>query len=224
MTVGENAGMAKPQQPELHRSGRGATDPNSAKTKAASAPPPATDGPGPVPADNRPGRRPKTDQDKPAGPPRKRRAPARAAAKTRAASPRPATRAPERRRFGFAFDPRVAPFSLAVGVTARTAYVEVADGELLARFGPWVVQVPLDEVDGAEVTGPYQWLKVAGPAHLSFADRGLTFATTTERGVCIRFKRPVRGIEPFGVLRHPGLTVTVEDVDGLVQVLESARR
>ena len=50
-------------------------------------------------------------------------------------------------------------------------------------------------------------------AHL---DRGLTFATNGDRGVCIKFHRSVRGIAPLGLLRHPALTVTVEDVDGLV--------
>jgi len=51
------------------------------------------------------------------------------------------------------------------------------------------------------------------------ADRGLTFATNGERGLCIRFRDPVSGIEPTGHLRHPGLTVTVADVDALARVL-----
>jgi hypothetical protein len=37
--------------------------------------------------------------------------------------------------------------------------------------------------------------------------------------VLITFVTPVRGIEPFGVLRHPELTVTVHDVDGLAELL-----
>jgi hypothetical protein len=44
-------------------------------------------------------------------------------------------------------------------------------------------------------------------------------ATTTGKGVCIRFLKPVRGLEPLGVLRHPGLTVTPRDPDGLVEAL-----
>src|SRR2546423_6230141 len=63
--------MAKPQQPELHRSGKGATDPASAKAAAevaggrderAEA--------GPVPAENQPGHHPQHEQDKPERPPR----------------------------------------------------------------------------------------------------------------------------------------------------------
>ena len=60
--------MSKPQQPELHRSGRGATDPHSAKANVDS-PAPEEGNAGPVPADNEPGHRPEHDQDKPEGPP-----------------------------------------------------------------------------------------------------------------------------------------------------------
>ncbi len=63
---------------------------------------------------------------------------------------------------------------------------------------------------GAELTGPFKVWKVIG-ARMSMADRGLTFGTNTEQGVCIRFHPPVRGIEPSGVLRHPGLTLTIAD-------------
>jgi hypothetical protein len=37
--------------------------------------------------------------------------------------------------------------------------------------------------------------------------------------VCISFHSPVPGIDPFGRSRHPELTVTVLDVDGLMQAL-----
>ena len=54
---------------------------------------------------------------------------------------------------------------------------------------------------------------------LSLADRGLTFGSTAAGGVCVEFTHPRRGIEPFGLLRHPGLTLTVADPDGLVAAL-----
>jgi hypothetical protein len=62
--------MSTPQQPELHRSGRGATDPASAKA-AAEVGGAMTEGgaSGPVPDDNRPGHHPEHEQDKPEGPP-----------------------------------------------------------------------------------------------------------------------------------------------------------
>lgn len=104
------------------------------------------------------------------------------------------------------------------------AYVEVGDDDFVARFGPWIVRTPLTNVVSASVSGPYRWWRVVGPARLSFADRGLTFATNTRRGVCITFGEPVSGIEFTGSLRHPGLTVTVDDVDGLVQALDARQR
>jgi hypothetical protein len=39
--------------------------------------------------------------------------------------------------------------------------------------------------------------------------------------VCLTFRDPVRGIDPIGLIRHPGLTVTVDDVDGLIEALRS---
>src|SRR4051794_15046285 len=59
--------MVKPQQPELHRSGHGASDPSSTKTKVDVTGGGGGDGaaPGPVPDDNLPGHHPDHEQDKP---------------------------------------------------------------------------------------------------------------------------------------------------------------
>jgi hypothetical protein len=70
-----------------------------------------------------------------------------------------------------------------------------------------------------EVTGPYAFFKTVGPARLAITDRGLTFASNGDRGACLSFHSPVAGIDPFGMIRHPTLTVTVLDVDGLVEAL-----
>ncbi len=117
--------------------------------------------------------------------------------------------------FDFSFDALHRAFGLPLGITPRTTQVEVDGDRLVARFGLWRLSTPLDNVDGTEVTGPFSPLKTIGPAHLSVADRGLTFATNSRRGLCIRFREPVAAIEPTGRLRHPALTVTVADVDGL---------
>lgn len=63
--------MSKPQQPELHRSGLGATDPASAKAAAeVGGAGPATGATGPIlPEDNMPGHHSAHEQDKPEGPP-----------------------------------------------------------------------------------------------------------------------------------------------------------
>jgi hypothetical protein len=121
-------------------------------------------------------------------------------------------------RFPFRFEPRLTPLSALFGVTPRTAWVELDDAELRVRFGPWRLTTPRANIASGELTGPYQFLKVAGPAHLSFADRGVTFATTRERGVCFALREPVPGIAPGGRLRHPGVTVTVAEPERLLEL------
>jgi len=121
--------------------------------------------------------------------------------------------------FRFRFDPAYRAVGLPFGVMPATTSLTVGGGELRARFGPWRVRTPLSNVAGTEVSGPYSFAKTAGPAHLSFSDRGVTFATNGQRGLCIRFREPVRVLDPTGRLRHPGLTVTVDDVDGLAATL-----
>jgi hypothetical protein len=81
------------------------------------------------------------------------------------------------------------------------------------------VRTPRANVIGAEVTGPYAVWKTAGPARYAVTDRGLTFASNRRRGVRVGFAEPVPGLEPTGRLRHPELTVTVADPDGLAALL-----
>jgi hypothetical protein len=164
---------------------------------------------GPIPEDNLPGHHPAVDQDKPTTPPKPK------ARKPRA---RP-TKVPDPARFDFEFDGRFAVVDSPLGIKPDRAYIEVAGERVTVRFGRWLVRTTKANVEAATVTGPYAWWKVLGPPHLSFADRGLTMATNTERGVCIHFRTPVKGIEPLGLLRHPALTVTPDDPEGLVDAL-----
>jgi hypothetical protein len=126
--------------------------------------------------------------------------------------------------YPFRFHPLFRAAAFPIGVRNDTAHVQVVDDELEAVFGPWRVCTPLANIVSTEVTGPYAWPKVIGPPHLSFSDRGVTFATNPDRGVCIKFARPVAGIDPWGVVRHPSLTVTVRDAPALAELLELARQ
>jgi len=128
------------------------------------------------------------------------------------------------RRFAFAFTAAYRPFERPFGIGPSTAWVDVDDETLEARFGPWRVTTPLSNVTGAEVTGPYAFAKTAGPARLALTDRGLTFATNGQRGVLISFGTTVRGLDPLGLIRHPELTVTVADVDRLSALLRERGR
>ncbi len=122
-------------------------------------------------------------------------------------------------RFDFAFSrPLSWPLAL-LGVTPWTAHVDVTDDEFSVRFGPWSLVTPLSNVEGARITGPYLPFKVLGP-HISLVDRGVSFGTNWQRGVCVRFRSPVPAALPVGLLRHPAVTVTVTDAERLVSLLE----
>ncbi len=121
--------------------------------------------------------------------------------------------------FDFWFDSAYRSVARIFGVTPSTAWVEVVDERLEARFGPWRVLTSRANVVDAVITGPYALWKTAGPARLAITDRGLTFATTGTQGVLITFARPVRCLDPFGLLRHPELTVTVRETSRLAALL-----
>ena len=125
-------------------------------------------------------------------------------------------------RFPFRFATAYRLPALVFGVVPATTWVEV-DDELRARFGPWSLRTPLTNVASVQETGDYAFVKTAGPAHLSFTDRGVTFATNGDRGVCVQFHEPVRGIDPTGRILHPGATFTVADPAGLVAAIEARR-
>ena len=124
-------------------------------------------------------------------------------------------------RFPFAYEPRWRPALLLIGVTPGRSYVEVGAGVLDARFGPYRVRTPLENVRHATVTGPYRSHRAIG-VRMSLTDRGATFGSTAAGGVCIAFVEPVAGVDPMHLLRHPGLTVTVADREGLVRALLGA--
>jgi hypothetical protein len=117
--------------------------------------------------------------------------------------------------FRFDFD-RPARIVLApAGICPSTAFVRTGEERLTVRFGPWHLATELSNIVGAEVTGPYSWIKAVGP-RLSLVDGGVTFGTNARAGVCVRFRSPVPALLPVGWLRHPGLTVTVAEPQALV--------
>jgi hypothetical protein len=128
------------------------------------------------------------------------------------------------REYRFAFDRSYRWPARLFGISDNNAIVTIDPAGLRARFGPWTVSTPLSNVVNATLTGPYDFLKTAGPAHLSLSDRGITLASNGQQGVFIEFADPVRGIEPTGRLRHPNLTVTVRDCKGLTEFLRRSIR
>jgi hypothetical protein len=126
-------------------------------------------------------------------------------------------------RFAFRFTMPYRIAALPFGVSPSRCGVRVDSQSVLAEFGPWRLETDLANIAEVTITGPYQFVKTAGPAHLSLADKGLTFATNGERGVCLQFNEPIPGIEPFGLIRHPNLTVTVADCDQMARTLGHVR-
>ncbi|MGA2521768.1 MAG: hypothetical protein ABSG81_13255 [Acidimicrobiales bacterium] len=118
--------------------------------------------------------------------------------------------------FAYAVDKRFIPVLVPFGVRASKDGVTVVQQRIKATFGFLSVETGLDNVDGAHVTRGYRWWTAIG-ARRSFVDDGLTFGTNTRAGVCIHFTEKVRSL--LGPGGHSALTVTVEDLDGLVRVL-----
>lgn len=96
---------------------------------------------------------------------------------------------------------------------------EVNDLALSVRFGPFLTTTPWNNVRDVTVVNSLRWFKVLGP-RLSLADRGVTYGTSDEAGVCVTFAEPVAGL--FGSRRvHPGLTVTVADPEGFAAAVRA---
>lgn len=125
-------------------------------------------------------------------------------------------------RYDFRFAPAYRVPALLVGATPRSAYVEVVDGRLQVRYSLWRLDTPVSNVVSTERTGGFRFLKNAGPPHLSLADKGVSFATNGDQGLCVRFGEPVKVLDPTGRLLHPAATLTVADVDALATALATA--
>ncbi len=123
----------------------------------------------------------------------------------------------ETRTFRFRFDPASLPLR-ALGIWPSTCRVDVTETHLDVRFGPWSCRTPLTNVKDVRITRDYTAVKAIGPRG-SFEDGGATFGTSTVGGVCICFRRKVAALTPAVI--HPALTVTVEDLDGLVAELRT---
>jgi hypothetical protein len=125
-------------------------------------------------------------------------------------------------RFAFRFEPSYLKAARPFGITPARAWVEVDEEHLVANYGPWRLRTTRGNISGVKVTGPYRFYRTAGPARLGVTDAGLTFASNGDRGVLISLRRGVPAIDPLGLIRHPELTVTVADIDGLVSALGGA--
>ncbi len=126
-------------------------------------------------------------------------------------------------RFDFDFDLTYRLLALPFGIAPRTAWVELEAGELRVRYGPWSLRTPVSNVVEHTRTGGFALLKTAGPPHLSFSDRGVSFTPNGRAAVCVTFREPVKGIDPTGRILHPGATLGVADLTGFERALETRK-
>ena len=122
-------------------------------------------------------------------------------------------------RFAFAFDPRFRRLLAVLGVRPSTSWVAIDDDRFEARFGHWRVRTPASNLADVTITRDYRALKAIGPRG-SLADRGATFGSSTLAGVCVCFHEPVTALAGR-LQRHPALTVTVEDPEGLAAAVRA---
>lgn len=122
-------------------------------------------------------------------------------------------------RFRFSYEPTYQRANRLFGIATENTWIDIDGRTIDAHFGRWRLHTTLANISAVEITGPYRFIKTAGPARLGITDLGITFATNRRRGVLLTFREKVAAIEPFGVLRHPELTVTVAEVDAFVKLI-----
>jgi hypothetical protein len=121
------------------------------------------------------------------------------------------------RRFKYAVDNRYLPLLLLFGFrNSKDGVTLTAEGDVAVTFGFLSMRTRIDNIDNVHITRDYRWWTAVG-ARRSFVDDGLTFGTNKRAGVCIHLHKKV----PSALSRrgHSALTVTVEDLDGLVEAL-----
>lgn len=122
---------------------------------------------------------------------------------------------PSRRRFAFRIDGDLWRLGLLVfGVTPNRAYVDLDDAGVHARFGPWRMDVPLDNIAGWAIRGPYRWWRVVG-VRQTLGVWDVSFGSSARDGVYLRFARPQHALG----IDHPALTVTVADPEAFTTAL-----
>ncbi len=123
--------------------------------------------------------------------------------------------------FPFAFDLKFQAALLPVAATPLTAKVTIEDdGSLRCRFGVVKLETTVANVKATELSGPYKFYKAIG-IRLSGKDRGVTFGSNTDRGVCVKFHEAVPTSPPFGTMTHTAITLTLEDPEAFIDALKA---
>ncbi len=115
---------------------------------------------------------------------------------------------------------------LVFGATPDTAWAEIGDGIMRARFGRVSFETPLENISTWRIEGPFRWITAIG-VRTSIRHRDVSFAGSAHGGVRMDFRVPVR----FGPINVPAFYVGADDLEGFAAALadlgipgEDARR
>ena len=105
---------------------------------------------------------------------------------------------------------------VAFGVTAESAWAEVGDGLMTARFGRFEFRVPVANITRWRIEGPWRWITAIG-VRRSIRHADFTFAGSPRGGVRMDFATPVR----WSGFRVPAFYVGVEDLEAFAAELSA---
>jgi len=105
---------------------------------------------------------------------------------------------------------------VAFGVTPDRAWATLDGAELTARFGWYEFRVPVEDIVGWRIEGPWRWSTAIG-VRRSLRHGDVSFAGSPRGGVRLDLRAPVR----WTVFDVRVFYVGVEDLDGLAAELAS---
>lgn len=121
------------------------------------------------------------------------------------------------RRYPIRIGSRSAPLlRLGFGVTPERAWASLVGGALSVRFGWYRFRVPLENIAGYRLEGPWRWLTAIGVRH-TLGRGDISFAGSPRGGVRLDLRSPVR----WTVLDIDVVYVGVDDLDGFAAELRS---
>jgi hypothetical protein len=118
-------------------------------------------------------------------------------------------------RFPIRLDPRFRWYLAIFGAREGTAWVDLDDERLTARFGWAHLSTPISNVTRWSIEGPWSSLTALGIRRSNFGGGDITFGGSAHGGVRIDLRNPER----FFIFRPPAYYLTVDDLDGLAAAL-----
>ena len=100
------------------------------------------------------------------------------------------------------------------GVRPGHDLVRLGDGVVEIRFGWLTPRIPVTEIAGWRIEGPWRWFTAIG-VRVNWLNRELSFCGSPRGGV----RMDLRERFHYGPLRTPALYVGVEDLEGFAAAL-----